>query len=55
MSCDPVDLPEIVAEIREVHDKYEAALSSNDVLDPMERWSATHQFLHFDATGKSRN
>jgi 1-carboxybiuret hydrolase subunit AtzH-like protein len=31
MSCEPVDLPEIVAEVREVHDKYEAALSTNDL------------------------
>jgi hypothetical protein len=31
MSCEPVDLPDIVAEVRAVHDKYEAALSSNDL------------------------
>lgn len=31
MSCAPVDLPDIVAEVREVHDKYEAALSRNDL------------------------
>jgi hypothetical protein len=31
MSCEPVDLPDIVAEVREVHDKYEAALSRNDL------------------------
>lgn len=37
MSCEPVDLPDIVAEVREVHDKYEAALSRNDldVLDAL--------------------
>lgn len=37
MSCAPVDLPDIVAEVREVHDKYEAALSRNDldVLDAL--------------------
>lgn len=31
MSCEPVDLPDIVAEVREAHDRYEAALSSNDL------------------------
>lgn len=31
MSYETVDLPEILAEIKEVHDKYEAALSSNDL------------------------
>lgn len=31
MSCEPVDLPDIMAEVREVHDKYEAALSGNDL------------------------
>lgn len=37
MSSAPVDLPDIVAEVREVHDKYEAALSRNDldVLDAL--------------------
>jgi len=31
MSCEPIDLPDVVAEVRESHDKYEAALSSNDL------------------------
>lgn len=31
MSCEPVDLPDIVAEVREAHDRYEAALSTNDL------------------------
>jgi hypothetical protein len=31
MSCEPVDLPDIVAEVRAVHDKYETALSKNDL------------------------
>lgn len=37
MSYAPVDLPDVVAEVREVHDKYEAALSKNDldVLDAL--------------------
>ena len=37
MSGEPVDLPDILAEVREVHDKGEAALSRNDldVLDAL--------------------
>jgi len=31
MSSELADLPEIVAEVREIHDKYEAALSTNDL------------------------
>ena len=31
MNCEPIDLPDVVAEIRKVHDKYEAALSKNDL------------------------
>jgi 1-carboxybiuret hydrolase subunit AtzH-like protein len=31
MSCGPVDLPDVVAEVREAHDRYEAALSRNDL------------------------
>ena len=31
MGCEPIDLPDVVAEVREVHDKYEAALSRNDL------------------------
>ncbi len=37
MDREQIDLPEIVAEIREVHDRYEAALIENDlnVLDAL--------------------
>ena len=31
MSYEAVDLPDVVAEVREVHDKYEVALSRNDL------------------------
>ena len=31
MNSEPIDLPDVVAEVREIHDKYEAALSSNDL------------------------
>ena len=31
MTCEPIDLPDVVAEVREVHDKYETALSTNDL------------------------
>jgi 1-carboxybiuret hydrolase subunit AtzH-like protein len=31
MSCEPIDLPEVVAEVREIHDMYETALSRNDL------------------------
>ena len=31
MSSEPIDLPDVVAEVRESHDKYEVALSSNDL------------------------